>query len=95
VLTVESEIYICGDDSEEGDDNTDAQSYCPCRWRIVMVTYQSNSDFSIAFSFLIFVNYLRFQFVRVLRFQFVRVLDSIFSTVLHSLWLDSSVGKKL
>jgi len=41
---------ICGEDSEEGDDNrTDAQSYGPCRWRIAMVTYQSNSDSSIVF----------------------------------------------
>lgn len=42
------------EDSEEGDDNrTDAQSYGPCRWRIAMVTYQSNSDSSIVFRIVI------------------------------------------
>lgn len=45
---------ICVEDSEEGDDNrTDAQSYGPCRWRIAMVTYQSNSDSSIVFRIVI------------------------------------------
>jgi len=65
---------ICGEDSEEGDDNrTDAQSYGPCRWRIAMVTYQSNSDSSIVFHRTSVIFLLHSDFPDLFAFFFVLV----------------------